>query len=108
MAVFDGFGTDCHCVSILISEIQLKDTEWQYEDELALLRDDLKLIADQCRVDETKKMVNAIEVRRAIPLTHTCMIAEYRLFCSGVSGSSLPSQWRLGWRSRIPRCGTIS
>jgi NACalpha-BTF3-like transcription factor len=47
------------------SEIQLKDTDWQYEDELELLRDDIKLIADQCRADETKKMVNAIEVRRA-------------------------------------------
>ncbi|KAJ9104579.1 Dynamin-like GTPase that mediates homotypic ER fusion [Naganishia friedmannii] len=42
-------------------ETQLKDTDWQFDDELALLRDDLKLIADQCRVDETKKMVNAIE-----------------------------------------------
>ncbi|KAI5454161.1 Dynamin-like GTPase that mediates homotypic ER fusion [Naganishia albida] len=42
-------------------EIQLKDTDWQYEDELELLRDDIKLIADQCRADETKKMVNAIE-----------------------------------------------
>ncbi|GHJ84624.1 hypothetical protein NliqN6_1026 [Naganishia liquefaciens] len=42
-------------------EIQLKDTDWQFEDELKLLRDDIKLIADQCRADETKKMVNAIE-----------------------------------------------
>lgn len=47
---------------VAISEIQLKDTDWQYEDELELLRDDIKLIADQCRADETKKMVNAIEV----------------------------------------------
>ena len=45
-----------------ITEIQLKDTDWQFEDELKLLRDDIKLIADQCRADETKKMVNAIEV----------------------------------------------
>jgi hypothetical protein len=53
-------------------EIQLKDTDWQYEDELELLRDDIKLIADQCRADETKKMVNAIEVSRAmsLPLDH--------------------------------------
>jgi hypothetical protein len=44
------------------TEIQLKDTDWQFDDELELLRDDIKLIADQCRADETKKMVNAIEV----------------------------------------------
>jgi NACalpha-BTF3-like transcription factor len=52
----------CHSAFGILSEIQLKDTDWQYEDELELLRDDIKLIADQCRADETKKMVNAIEV----------------------------------------------
>lgn len=40
----------------------LKDTDWQYEDEIMSLKDDLGLIADQLRADETKKMVNAIEV----------------------------------------------
>lgn len=40
----------------------MEDTDWEYEHELALLDDDLKLIADKCRADETKKMVNAIEV----------------------------------------------
>lgn len=40
----------------------VEDTDWEYENELALLDEDLKLIADKCRADETKKMVNAIEV----------------------------------------------
>lgn len=42
-------------------ELMLKDTDWQYEDEIMSLKDDLGLIADQLRADETKKMVNAIE-----------------------------------------------
>lgn len=40
----------------------LKDTEWQFEDEYELVQEDIGLIADQCRSDETKKMVNLIEV----------------------------------------------
>lgn len=42
-------------------EILLKDTDWQYDDELHLLREDIHLIADQLRADETKKMVTVIE-----------------------------------------------
>lgn len=60
-------------------EIQLKDTDWQFDDELALLRDDVKLIADQCRVDETKKMVNAIEVRATTPSGTLQLDAEHSL-----------------------------
>lgn len=59
----------------ICSEIQLKDTDWQYEDELDSLRDDIKLIADQCRADETKKMVNAIEVSHDLGLALHCVDA---------------------------------
>lgn len=44
------------------TEVMVEETDWEYENELALLDEDLKLIADKCRADETKKMVNAIEV----------------------------------------------
>lgn len=44
------------------TEVMVEETDWEYENELALLDEDLKLIADKCRTDETKKMVNAIEV----------------------------------------------
>jgi len=37
------------------------DTTWQWEEELRLLRDEIRSVADQLRKDETKKMVNAIE-----------------------------------------------
>lgn len=36
---------------------------WTFEDEFGLLREEISSIADQCRRDETKKMVNAVEVR---------------------------------------------
>ena len=36
--------------------------EWNWEEELHLLEEEMATVADQCRKDETKKMVNAIEV----------------------------------------------
>lgn len=44
-------------------EATLEDTDWVWEDELALLQEEIKAVGDQCRADETKKMVNQIEVR---------------------------------------------
>jgi len=38
------------------------DSTWQWEEEFRLLRDEIQSVADQLRRDETKKMVNAIEV----------------------------------------------
>ncbi|KIK63215.1 hypothetical protein GYMLUDRAFT_242260 [Collybiopsis luxurians FD-317 M1] len=35
--------------------------EWNWEEELLLLKEEVRSVADQCRKDETKKMVNAIE-----------------------------------------------
>ncbi|ORX35730.1 RHD3/Sey1 [Kockovaella imperatae] len=45
---------------------KVDETSWTDEQELASLEEDLKVIADRLRADETKKMVNAIErtVRR--------------------------------------------
>ncbi len=37
-------------------------TDWVWEDELESLREEIRSVADQCRKDETKKMVNQIEV----------------------------------------------
>lgn len=34
---------------------------WSFDDEFVLLREEMSSIADQCRKDETKKMVNVIE-----------------------------------------------
>ncbi|KAI0071929.1 root hair defective 3 GTP-binding protein [Panus rudis PR-1116 ss-1] len=42
-------------------EALLEDTDWTYEDEFALLLEEVQSVADQCRKDETKKMINLIE-----------------------------------------------
>ncbi|EGN99918.1 hypothetical protein SERLA73DRAFT_180234 [Serpula lacrymans var. lacrymans S7.3] len=42
-------------------EALLEDTDWTWEDEVELLREEVGIVADQCRKDETKKMVNLIE-----------------------------------------------
>jgi protein SEY1 len=44
------------------TEAKLEDTDWVWEDELELLREEIGSVADQCRADETKKMVNQTEV----------------------------------------------
>ena len=50
----------------------LDGTDWTYEEEFDLLKQEITLIADQCRVDETKKMVNRIEVRSQCQLRANC------------------------------------
>ncbi|KAI0779450.1 root hair defective 3 GTP-binding protein [Fomes fomentarius] len=42
-------------------EALVEGTDWTYEEELALLREEARIVADQLRKDETKKMVNVIE-----------------------------------------------
>ncbi|KAF8258375.1 protein SEY1 [Lactarius quietus] len=37
------------------------DALWEWEEELRLLREEVQLVADHLRKDETKKMINAIE-----------------------------------------------
>lgn len=41
--------------------IRLADTDWTFEDEFEQLKEDVGDIADQCRAEETKKMVMQIE-----------------------------------------------
>jgi hypothetical protein len=41
--------------------------QWAWEDELRLLNEEIQIVADQCRKDETKKMVNVIEVWECFP-----------------------------------------
>lgn len=46
------------------AEALVEGTEWSWVEELELLKEEAALIGDQCRKDETKKMVNLIEVCR--------------------------------------------
>ncbi|KAH9485548.1 Dynamin-like GTPase that mediates homotypic ER fusion [Psilocybe cubensis] len=42
-------------------EATIEETEWSWEEELQLLKEEIGVVADQCRKDETKKMINQIE-----------------------------------------------
>ncbi|KAL1411658.1 Dynamin-like GTPase that mediates homotypic ER fusion [Vanrija albida] len=42
-------------------EVTIDGADWEYQHELDLLNDDLKVIADKSRADETKKLVNNAE-----------------------------------------------
>jgi len=42
-------------------EALLEGAEWAWQDELELLKEEIRAVADQCRKDETKKMINLIE-----------------------------------------------
>ncbi|KAF7321941.1 Protein SEY1 [Mycena kentingensis (nom. inval.)] len=42
-------------------EALVEGTDWTWEDELVSLQEEVRSVADQCRKDETKKMVNQIE-----------------------------------------------
>ena len=43
-------------------EALVEGTDWTWEEELELLKEEAKIVSDQCRKDETKKMLNQIEV----------------------------------------------
>ena len=43
-------------------EALVEGTEWSWEEEMELLKEEVGQVADQCRKDETKKMINLIEV----------------------------------------------
>lgn len=64
------------------------DAAWAWEDELEMLRQEIRAVGDQLRKDETKKMVNTIEV---FPCRHVIILC-YSHPCSAPSGSRSRSQ----------------
>ena len=63
------------------------DAAWAWEDELELLRQEIRAVGDQLRKDETKKMVNTIEVFLCI-LPHILDISSHPSAPSGSSSQS--------------------
>ncbi|KAK2464311.1 hypothetical protein APHAL10511_003768 [Amanita phalloides] len=74
--MMDGMKGDSYSFSDIVSKAQrhceetfsagakealVEGTDWSWQDELELLRDEVRQVADQCRKDETKKMINSIE-----------------------------------------------
>ncbi|KAF9024586.1 root hair defective 3 GTP-binding protein [Hymenopellis radicata] len=47
--------------SAAVEAVVEESPEWNWEEESFLLKDEMSTVADQCRKDETKKMVNVIE-----------------------------------------------
>lgn len=93
-------------------EARLKDTDWTFEDELTLLREEMDAVAVQCRSDETKKMVNVIEVRLHYETRFRArlgfpLIARSFLRCSATSASRLRSRSRSRCLRASRRCGTM-
>ena len=43
-------------------EVCIEDKSWSWEEELSLLQEEVENVADVFRKDETKKMINRIEV----------------------------------------------
>ena len=43
-------------------ELLIEGVNWSYDEEYSSFQEEIQSVADQCRKDETKKMVNVIEV----------------------------------------------
>ena len=52
-------------------ELLIDGVNWSYDEEYSLFQEEIQLVADQCRKDETKKMVNVIEVSVLVRECHT-------------------------------------
>lgn len=72
-------------------EAKLDDTDWVWEDELELLREEMRSVADQCRADETKKMLNNIEVSIQVYALKNMWLNSFNLSCSSAVWSSFSS-----------------
>ena len=71
-------------------ELSIEGVDWSYDEEYSLFQEEIQLVADQCRKDETKKMVNSIEVGLSILTYHATPLT---LFHRGPSSDPSPSQW---------------
>jgi hypothetical protein len=68
-------------------EAMVEGTDWVWEDELESLKEEVGLVADQCRKDETKKMVNLIEVCGLFQFVFCSLM----ILCRGISRSKYRS-----------------
>jgi len=71
-------------------ELSIEGINWSYDEEYSLFQEEIQLVADQCRKDETKKMVNVIEVG---PSTLVYRCSPLILCHRGTSSGPSPSPW---------------
>jgi len=73
-------------------ELLIEGVNWSYDEEYSSFQEEIQLVADQSRKDETKKMVNVIEVGLFVLEPHVnLLIFRHR----GTSSGPFPSPWRL-------------
>ena len=82
-------------VVVKAGEVEEGGAEWSWEEEMELLREEIGVVADVCRRDETKKMVNRIEVRSDffsffLEVELTCLCCCCTVY-SGISRNRSPS-----------------
>lgn len=53
-------------------EMLIEGVNWSSDEEFSLFQEEIQLVADQCRKDETKKMVNVIEVSPCLLADGVC------------------------------------
>lgn len=71
-------------------ELLIEGVNWSYDEEYSLFQEEIQLVADQCRKDETKKMVNVIE---ASPPRVRVSYQPLTLYDRGTSSGPSPSPW---------------
>jgi hypothetical protein len=71
-------------------ELLIEGVDWSYDEEYSLFQEEIQLVADQCRKDETKKMVNVIEVGF---LALVCRATLLTLCYRGTSNGRSPNPW---------------
>lgn len=82
-------------------EAVIEDGEaWVWQDELELLKEEIKSVADQCRKDETKKMINLIEVTFLFGV-----VAKLITPFSATSRSRFRNQWNSLSAKHLQTCG---
>ncbi|KAF8078847.1 RHD3/Sey1 [Lyophyllum atratum] len=59
--VYKAQGRCVDTFSATAQEALVEGTDWAWEDELESLKEEVRAVADRCREDETKKMLNLIE-----------------------------------------------
>ena len=90
-------------------EALVEEADWSYEEEFGLLNTEMQSVADQCRKDETKKMVNAIEVCGVVAtIIVSTQTADAYDSPSATSNGRLRNLWNFISINRRLRCGIIS
>lgn len=66
-------------------ELLIEGVNWSYDEEYSSFQEEIQSVADQCRKDETKKMVNVIEVGPSYSYHDSLLTLSQRNFKRSIS-----------------------